>query len=351
MNRTWRNLPATVATALLAVGALAPVPALAKVALHLELRMGSSCMSGYKPTLDRIKVKLLRADGTALETAHDDSGLLTWSLCFDRIPVAGNKLQMINGTTQDRTITVPDLTLVVDRVTSVVSGHAPAARTIDIHYAECYPDRCDKTPPLSTTANSHGRYRRDLSSSSIDIDGSDLLAVTYQNGPGDRFTRNATAPYFEIAKPNRISVACLPRGTTTVRLLDSGGTLRAIRSFTATRACSGSNGSFRRNGHAVNVHTGDRIISDLATDARLVWPTMSVTGTGTQLFGRCIANVRWVVLVSRNATSASYSGTTDSTGYLTLITPAWTYQGGDTLDLVCETPRGDRVRIVRTLPN
>ena len=345
------SLPGTLVlvAGLVAAGVLAPVPALAKVALQLTLPVGSSCMSGYKPTLDPIKVKLLRSDGKALETAHDDSALLTWQLCFQHhVPVAGEKLQMINGTDQDRTITVPRLTLNADRVSSVVSGHGPAGKSLSLSYTDCYPAGCDAAMPLSATANSHGRYHRNLSASSIDIDGWDEVGVIYQNIHGDQFRRDTLAPYFEVTKPNRILVTCLPPGTTNVRLLSSSGALRASRSFHSTSDCSAFFGSFRKNGHAVSVHTGDRITSDLATDARLVWPSISVNGLANTLSGRCFAHVRWAVFVSRSSVPTLYSGMTDSTGHFSMTT-GWTFQPGDTLDLICESGPGDHVRLTVTI--
>ena len=152
----------------------------------------------------------------------------------------------------------------------------------------------------------------------------------------------------EIIKPNKIFMSCLPRGDTTLRLRTSGGTLRATRTFHASTDCSGFFGSFKKNGKAVNIHTGDRISSDLATDASMVWPAMSVDGSANTVSGKCIANSRYVVFVSRNSSSTSTSGTTDGTAHLSTTLP-WTFTTGDRLDLICETTRGDHVRIVRTL--
>jgi len=350
-----RSLPGTLVlvAGIVAAGVLAPMPALAKVALHMTLNMGSSCLGGDKPTSDPIKVKLLRSDGSALETTHDDTtSLIGWGICFQHhIPVAGEKLQMINGTTQDRTITIPDLTLVVDRVSSIAGGHGPAGKSIELTYTDCYPSGCDSpAPPFVLTVNSRGHYHKNLSASAFDIDGWDELQTDYVNSFQDRFTRATYAPYVEITKPNQIFVSCVPPGTTTVRLLTSTGTLRASRSFHATADCSGFFGSFRKNGHAVNVHVGDRITSSLATDARFTWPTMSITGalTGDSLLGTCLAHSRYVVFITRGGSGTTWSGTTDSHGILS-GTPSWTFQTGDHLDLVCETHQGDHVRMARTL--
>jgi hypothetical protein len=345
-----RSVPGTflLAAGIVATSLLAPVPALAKIGLQFDLQLGGPCLAGYKPTADPIKVKLLRSDGHALETAHDNSTNVTWGVCFDRVPVAGNKIQLINGSDQDRTVTVPRLTLEVDRVTSVIKGRGPAGKTLLVSYRECYPAGCDAPVEMSTPVNGNGRYHRDLSASAIDIDGSDQINAQYQTIHGDRFTRITYAPYMEIIKPNKIFAGCLAQGSTTLRLRTSGGTLRATRTFHASTDCSGFFGSFKKNGHAVNVHTGDRISSDLATDASLVWPAMSVNGSGTTVSGRCIASSRYVVFFRNSSSSTSTSGTTDGTGHFS-TTVLWSFDPGDRLDLICETSRGDHVRIQRTI--
>ena len=78
------------------------------------------------------------------------------------------------------------LTVGLDRVTGAVHGHAPAGKTIDLTYAACdAAGGCAKSSPVTATANSHGRYRKNLSPS-IDIDGSDLVRASYTNSHDDR---------------------------------------------------------------------------------------------------------------------------------------------------------------------
>jgi hypothetical protein len=333
---------------IVASGGLASVPALGAQPLQVDLQLGSPCMGGTKPHIQPITVKLLRANGTTLEARHDDSAGGGWMLCFlHHVPVAGNKLQLINGSAT-HSLRVPDFTLAISRTTDLVSGRAPAATVLHITYHECYPAGCDTPQLRGTTANSNGRYHKDLSTSAIDIDGSDQVDASFSNSHGDSFLRTTFAPYVEIKKPNGIYVSCVPRGTTTVKLRSSSGALRATRSFHATQDCSGFFGSFRKGGHAINVHTGDRITSDLSPDARLVWPTMSVNGSVGTLSGRCLANSQYMVFISRGGTSTTWSGTTDPDGIF-LGTPSWKFQAGDRLDLICESSRGDHVRLARTL--
>ncbi len=339
-----RVLAVTVAIVSLAVTALAPLPALADGPVTLQLRLGSRCVSGHKTTEDPITVKLLRSDGSVIQTRHDDTTDLEWQVCFSstHVPVTGNKVRLIHWTT-DRTVGVPDLTIALDRVTNIVRGHAPAGKTIELDSLYCDAlGRCIEEPPVTTTANSQGRYRRDLSP--IDIDGSDLVRVLYTTSHDDLFYRNGQAPFMTITSPNRVSLSCLSAGTTTVRLLDAHGTLRSSLSFHVSGACKNASGTFRRNGAAINIHVGDRILSSFAGDAKMTWPGVSVAAHDTSYSVRCFPETAWYLTIrNRNGTlKGSYAGTTDAQGRYSIlgyqhILPGWTVR------VACESSRGDRV--------
>jgi hypothetical protein len=338
-HRTSRVL---VVVAILAAAAASSAPALADGPLNLTLRLGSHCLSGHKPSDQRVTVKLLRSDGTVLETRHDDTIEFHWAACFtDHVPVAGNRIRLVNGAT-DRTVRVPDLTLTVDRAASVIDGHAPAGKTLEIGYSWCdAAGGCSIETGYMTTANSHGRYRKDLSASE-DIDGSDRVRADYVTAQGDRFSRRTTAPYMTITSPDRFSLSCMPRGTTTIRLSSATGVLRASKSFTTHRDCATVSGRFRKGGDAVNIHVGDRITSDFAVDAKLTWPRVSVAGSGYDYSGRCFPNVQAEFLVDHDGVIARHSIDTDSDGRFS-ATGYQLFVAGDKLRLVCESARGDRV--------
>jgi hypothetical protein len=346
-----RSLSATLlfAAGIIATGTLSPLAALAKPAvLHLQLPVGTPCPYGTRPNTSPITVKLLRSDGTTRETRHDNTVSFDWNVCFSHVPVPGDRIRMINGTSEDRTISVPDLTLAVDRVTNVVRGLGPAHKSVAIKYTQCYPATCLGPVIRHATVDGHGRYRKDLTAASIDIDGSDLMEVDYDNSAGDTFLRTTQVPYLQVSKPNQVFAACAPQGATTIRLLTSTGHLRASRTVGAGDDCTGVPTSFRKNGHAVNIHTGDRITSTLASDSRIIWPAISVTGSGSTLSGRCFPSANYVVFIDQGSSNTSWEGTTDSDGQFTGF-PIWTFTIGDRLDLICETHQGDRARLIRTL--
>jgi hypothetical protein len=315
------------------------------------MQVGGKCVTGHKPTGDPITVKLLRSDGSVRATRTDDTTELEWRVCFP-VAVMGSRVRLTHfGAT--RTVRIPNLTAAANRVNNLVNGRAPAGGQVSIKYHSCHPGECVPWASRLATANDDGRYRKDLSTGSTpaDIDGSDKIDVSYQNNQGDSFTRTTYAPYMEIQAPNTVRVRCQPEGTTVVKLRTSGGAVRATKSFTFDKACDAASGTFRKSGSPVNLIVGNRVTADFASDASLTWPAMAVSGQlgGHQLSGHCTPDSYFMVRMSAG-TVKTFIATTDANGdFLVDTTSHWTFQGGDRLDLVCETTRGDRVRRVRVL--
>ena len=64
-----------------------------------------------------------------------------------------------------RTITVPNLTIAVNRVTDVVSGRGPKGRRLTVEAQHCdVTDACEAEVTRTVTVDRSGRYRKDLSS-------------------------------------------------------------------------------------------------------------------------------------------------------------------------------------------
>jgi hypothetical protein len=252
------------------------------------------------------------------------------------------------GGVRTRTVRIPNLTAVADRVDDFVRGRAPAGSVLAVEYRACEVGACPDPVNMTVQTNSDGRYRKNLPAS-VDVDGTDLFQVSYQSTHGDSFTRQARAPWMVIQARNHIEVGCQAKGTTTVKLRKSDGTLRASKSLAVATECGFASGSFRKNGHAVNIATSNRVSADFASDASLTWPAMSVGGSGTMLFGRCLKNAPWKVSFQRSSGGDNVRGTTDANGDFSVDVGAPAFQSGDQLDLFCESTRGDFVRLARTL--
>jgi len=336
------------AASLLAAGVVTAAPALADGSLSVELSIGSGCVSGHKPSDQPVTVKLRRSNGQLRETKHDDTQELEWLVCFDRhIPAPGDRIQLINGSF-DRTVKVPDLTLGISRVSNVIEGHAPAGKQLRWQYTRCDPGICTLQVWKTFTVPSTGRYHKDLSPASIDIDGNDAISIEYRTLGQDVFRTRAEAPYFEVNGDGRLYLSCLPAGDTSVKLRKPDGTLRATAMFQSTGTCRYKFGALRKSGDRVSPRTGNAVISSFASDAKLTWPSMALDASGDTMTGRCLKLAPYIVYIQRGNASDPVYGMTDATGHFT-NQPGGTFQSGDKLDLICETPRGDRVRIQRTL--
>lgn len=334
-----RVLAVTAAAAGLALGAVAPPPALADGPLSVKLALGSRCIDGHKPAQDPITVKLLRSDGALIQTRRDDTTLLEWHVCFSssHVPVPGNRIRLIHWTLK-RTVSVPDITVTPDRVSNVVRGHALAGKAIELEYQSCDAlGRCIEVPSVTVTADSKGHYRRDLSP--VDIDGSDIVRAFSTTSHADFFYRSGQAPWMTITSPGRYALSCLPAGTTTLRLVSSTGVLRARKTFHLRRGCGNVSGTFRKDGHAINNHVGDRITSDFASDAKMTWPGVSVAASGYTYSGRCFPDTDAYVTIPGVLSS---SVGTDANGRFSVngYTPI---PSGSTVRIACESKRGDRV--------
>ena len=142
MNRSGGARRAiTAALAALLVTTISAGPSVAVSPLTMNVLIGYDCVGGSKPISSSVTVTLKRGDGTVLETKPDIGILTQLEVCFSHKVRVGYKLQA-HWDTHRRQITIPDLTIGADRVTDVVSGHAPARANVLIQYAPCQLSGC-----------------------------------------------------------------------------------------------------------------------------------------------------------------------------------------------------------------
>jgi len=102
----------------------------------------------------------------------------------------------------------------------------------------------------------------------------------------------------------------------------------------------------------VNFAVGNIIRSDLASDARIVWPHVGVSATdgSPELRERCLPSSPAQVDVSWAPNGhVSYLATTEADGHLNLTT-GHTFHSGDQLLLTCSTSKGDRIAFTSSVP-
>jgi hypothetical protein len=342
----------------MATGLLAgPSPATAAAPITFGYSTGSRCVAGAKPATGRITLRLLAPNGTlrATRTSPTASAPLGgYEVCFDVVPRPGDRIRAVRGSVR-RTITLPTLTAAVDRVTDVVSGKGPAGRRLTVRTRHCtLGSACDPDVVRSVTVNRKGRYHRDLTSA-VDLRGMDIAFVRFGTSAGDEFQARATAPFFQVGTPDRVAAYCAP-GTRTVRLRRADGRERASATFRSPLGCTTDTLAslprrFKRNGSVIAPATGNIIRSDIATDARMVWPGPSLGIGNGSMTGKCLANAPYVVYMRRPTEPGMFftlaEGTSSADGlfqraYDTTLLP------GDRIRLLCATPAGDQLVHDRT---
>lgn len=96
------------------------------------------------------------------------------------------------------------------------------------------------------------------------------------------------------------------------------------------------------------------IEGSFATDASLTIPALSVVGSSVTdtVDGTCLPNGRYQLTWANGPLQGSTKGVADGQGHLTvdLSTTIWVLVGGDPLDLLCLTVRGDRVGVRSIVP-
>ncbi len=325
-------------------------PAAATDPVTVRVAIGDRCVSGLKPPGDLVKLVLWTGAGTYLGSQEDASSDGSYAFCFAHRVKAGYRITITDGDASRR-VTVPDLTIAADRITDVVSGRGPASKHVTILFSDCSLTGCAGFSSVDRTVDGQGRYRRDLTSH-LDLQGADRLALTYTDGHGDVFdTPQEHVPYLQLSKPNRIHIECQPARVVSVTLRSASGRLRAGRSFARAGGCALPDATFRKHGTAVNIAVGDIIRSDLASDARVVWPHLAVSWTGTAVSVRCLPSSPVDVRVFRAGVQRfATSATTDAGGHYDDSATGFTALANDALELTCATAKGDRITFTDTVP-
>lgn len=354
-HRRWRSLFVMLP---LAAGMLAPAsPAAAAAPITFHHTTGSRCVAGLKPATGRITVRLvapngrLRATRTSAAAGASQGG---YEVCFPVTPRPGDRIRGVRGSVQ-RTVTVPTLTIAVDRVTDVVSGQGPRGRRLEMVAQHCdVTGNCEIPVTRNVSANDRGRYRRDLTSA-VDLRGMDRVHVELSTSAGDEFQAITRAPFFQVGSPDRVAAYCASGGTRSVMLRRADGRERARATFGSPHRCTSSllaslSKRFGRNGTVVEPATGNIIRSNIATDARLVWPGPSLAIGNDSMTGLCLPDAPYAVYMQRPGEPGVFytlaEGTTLPDGGFqransTVLMP------GDRIRLICATPAGDHVILDR----
>ncbi len=350
MSRPRRSA-SVIATMALLISAMGASPVAATAApVTVNVVIGNACVQESKPAGHLVKLVLRTSNGTYLGSQEDAGSVGSYAFCFAHRVKSGYRVLITDGDSSRR-VTVPVLTIAADRITDVVSGRGPASKLVTIKYSDCSLTGCAGYSSVARTVDSRGRYHRDLTSR-LDLQGADRLALTYTDSHGDSFsTPEVHVPYLELSPPNKVHIECQPDRAVSVTLKSAAGRLRASRSFATAGGCARPDGTFRRNGSAVNIGFGNIIRSDLASDAKVVWPDLGVAWSVTgAVAADCLPSAPIAIRVVRTGTQAFlFAATTDALGHLAYPTTGFDSASGDVLEVTCATAKGDRITFTNTV--
>lgn len=312
-----------------------------------------SCPGGYAHGDTRVDVTIRSAAGDLIATdfTFSETGGF-WQVCPEGQSVkTGQQLTASYvGGGNARTVTVPKVTVSIDRATNVSKGTAAPGSTVMLEQWNCVLLSCniakqvDVTVPASGT--SKGRWSRSWSGPGID-GGDHLRAYRIFEGPAgtDRFFADAFAPFITVraTQPWNAQIFSAKTGDVAIETLDQSGKVRGTITHRFKKPALQTL-PFLKNGQRVTPRAGDRIVSTtLAKDVSMTLPPLTVAvdaGLDT-LTATCFANRPYLVTITPAASGTlEFTGTTNPTGAVAIST---TIGNGDTAIVVCEDKHGDRL--------
>lgn len=355
--RSFRRATAF-ATALLALAALLALSPVAVAVdpptISVRGTIGSCDYSGFAGGAGSvILLEHRKADGTLRKkhTLEIQPGG-EWSVaCPGPALASGDQLLVYSesGQTLFSTLTIPALTVVLDRVGNVVKGRFPGGADevwLNRGFCDVATFNCDLETQDDLTSSDGGPY-----SFAGPVDAADWAVLEWWSG-GSRFERVSSAARL-VVKP----------GTSTVQAM--GGTYGQKVSVVLKRGTKVGQGSakigpapgrfakvtIRRNGAPMTIKVGDVISASVASDAKLTVPPFNLYSTDGAINGRCfkggsvayrITNGAGQLLSEGTATAESEFGTW---GHLES-----NLQSGNKVSAWCANAKGDVLELHTTLP-
>lgn len=255
-----------------------------------------------------------------------------------------------------RTVTVPRLTVVADRVANTISGLGPASSTVSASALHCLVlgNQCSGSKNKSAPTDGTGHYSAGFAA--FDPRGGDYWSVYWTSPDADTITTIGYFPYIEVwrnqARLNGIGRAgALVTATVKTAANVLRGTARAVVPAPAWFFDT----TFRNSSvDPVNVHSTDKVSADIASDAHFTMPAVTVAGDAATnvVSGTCPANRP----LQLNAYDPAYARPDPSTtafgmangagSYSINVTtnePTFNLTSGDRLEVICDLATGDAV--------
>jgi hypothetical protein len=290
---------ATFVTAFVAVGValgvLLPATVAAASLPSLRLTIGRKCVGDYGSAANTTFELVWRdSDGGLIgkkAVTTDEFGY--WNFCATghHTLSAGDRLKVTVGA-DSKTLTIPDLTLTVNRVHNYLSGRAPAGTGLRVlctggnGFEPCIWN-------VGVRAGVNGYWSHPVPWDVTGYHGFDgqPFELHWRSPAGDSVYVDANAPtiHVEVGTAN-VWGYYDANATSYVRLYDSSMTLKATAAITGAPYLGAFQGTFRDSGgNLVKSGVGDTVASGIASNARFVLPQIDATATAStdRVTGQC----------------------------------------------------------------
>lgn len=343
LGRRW-GVAGSISALLLAM--LVPQAVAAARPLTFHVNFASPCVDGQASNGVTVKLAWKDRDGALkARSSMVASEYGYWGECFAGMRLeVGDTLRGKVGATS-RTLTIPKITMRIDRAADVIHGKAPSG-------AELFVGVYEMTFPFgghssTATTSDEGSYSADLSSE-YDIIGGDMVVVRWRSDADDSVSSSAMTPYLSLTL-GRPGVSGVARPNSLVRISagDGSATARGDHEGVFSATLTGEDGA------PSSVRRGDQVHAPaIGSDAD--WTVPAVRGRADAstnvVSGRCVPNGYFEVEAERaNGSGWAFDwGTADGSGNLSVRMPDRVdFDSGWRVWLSCQLDTGDW--IVKTI--
>ncbi len=366
MKRSNRGLGWFAGTlAALLLVALVPGTAAAAARITFTLGAGTECVGGDAAPSTTARITWKSAGG-ALKARADvaTNQFGGWVLCVPGSNLRTGDTIKVNDGLGARTLTMPQVTLIFDRVNNEFRGKAPANSTGTIYwhsglYADYYEGE-------DVASNANGNWSL-TPYSDFDLLGGIDGDVDWTTSSGDSFYAHGMAPFIEVTLGrSTFSGGANPNQNVLFKLRDpSTATLKGTDMVTGDEYAYFTGQFVNGQGQPATVVAGNRVLSPVASD--LDWIVPHVEGSANvandHVNGRCHStdlaalSVRALVFRSGNRIGYVFGGIEQDGSFSMDFgePPSFMYdpaniRHGDRVQVLCLYETGDIVRLVFRVP-
>jgi hypothetical protein len=255
-----------------------------------------------------------------------------------------------------RTMTVPRLTAVADRVADTISGKGPANSSLSVTaiHTLLLGNQWGTSKTKTAATGASGDYS--ISFATFDPRGADYYYVLWTSAHNDNVFYTGSFPYLQVWRNQTRTTGAAPSGAlVSATLRDSGNVQRGTARDVVQVPTGYFYTSFRNASlDPVYVHASDKVSSSIASDAHFTVPAVTLSGNPATnvISGTCLANRPFLVSAydptySRPDYSTIAYGTTNGAGgYSVDVTanePSFNLTAGDKIEVDCAFASGDAV--------